>query len=1858
MKKAELNKCYRFGIVNMTAIVGTIQAICVGTAIALWTNSASAQLVPDNSLGEESSRVQRNANINNRLTDLIEGGAIRYETLFHSFSEFNVNQGQRVYFANPAQIENILTRVTGSNHSEILGTLGVVGKANLFLINPNGIIFGPNASLDIRGSFVASTANSFVWDNNLEYSATNPQAPPLLRVNLTPGLQYGTRQPGTIINSGRLEVGKNLALLGGNVFSSGFLAAPQGNLTIASVPSYARVNLTPELGLESISLLSLQPDVAGGDVSVKNAIAQTATLRAENNLILTEAQLATAGNLSLLAGENVQIRDTVNHPFIASAGENLIIQGNTGIEIFALNHPESGLFSGGEMILRSANPVRGDAHYWSGGGFRIEKIDGSLGNLSSPFDPVIRSLGDVSFDSYIGASLHILAAGKVEIPGFIQITGADPLQGIVETVTLSDGNIIAINGQIEPTLDIRAGMNPAAIGVPEISNLGGTFFNSFLIPSSPNLTNTPTSADINLGTIAFTDNDFNTLAGRVLLTNQDRANPTLTGDIQVNATIGNLVPELGDFALVTGGNVTIDSRGGVTLNGVVTTSGISGDAGNFTILANENISAIDTITASVSGNGGQISFLSRNGSINTTNGTLVSAANSGNGGKIELTASGDIFTGNLFSFNGDFASLPTNLDNIFLFDNLPTNGAIGNGGEIAITSSNGAINTTAGEVVSASSSGNGGKIFLDANNSLTAANIITAGEINGGVINLISNNGVIDTVNGNLFSAANNGDAGKISLTAVENITTANIVSSSGNLVELTSEFESSFLPDFFSSPSISGNGGEIIISSSNGAINTTIGNVVSASVDGNGGNISFSSNENIATSDVISSSIAANGGAIQIVSQNGELDLTAGSLISATNGGDGGKIELRARGNISTGNIFSTSGNLAELGANFELDFLSDGLNFNKDLEIGNGGEIEIISDNGAIDTTGVNLISLAANRNGGKITLDAMGDINLGNLISGSGNLEEIITILNTGNIALLGLTNSSKNGNGGEIEIISRNGDIATNAGLLFSGSTNGDGGNIFLTAPGNITTANIFSISNNGNGGRVEITSENGVIETRANIVSTSTIANGGEILLTTAGDIFAGNLISGGNEGNGGQIELISKNGEVNLTNLFIASSLVGEAGQVSVISEGNLNADTAIINTFGKTAGGAIELRSNNGTINVNSSIINSGGSSIDISQFPILAEIDLPTLQLSSQLQDGGAIKIFGSEGINLDTVLINASGGTGSETGRSGATTFESNETIFFNNTILDNETFIGAGNEINLNAEKVILSRSAIVSDSRTDIGSNGRSSDINIHAVEVKLSEGSGIIVQNRSNNPGGSLTINTETLSIFENSIVSTTTDTLFPGGRGGDLTINATDFILLDGSSADFELGINLLLINLPLEERELLTAAIASSTLGEADGGTIVINTPELTIKNGAGILAASANRGDGGSIIINANQIQLSGTSANQVIPSGISVDTVFPDFSGATAGNIIIQTNQLTLTNGAVISASTTSDSPGGDIEIQADLIQLQGTSADGKIRSGIRAQSFAEGNAGSIIVKAENVFVVDEGIIAVSSDTESEEVVNLLARSQQILGFLELFVSGVFSALDIEISAGSGDAGIVSIDAENIFLDERGAIIAITSSGEGGNISLDVDDLVQLRRNSLVSATAGGTGNGGNIDINAEFVIAVPAENSDLTANAFAGNGGNININATEIFGLEFRPGISDRSDITVSSELGIDGTVNLNTPEIDPSRGLTEFSEELPNPEIAQNCQTIGGQTSTSSFIPVGRGGQPASPDRPLNNNSVDVPWTNPNFESSSSSSNQIVEAKGWVRLANGDVVFTNNTPNLSLSGCMIQGSQR
>ncbi|MBW4510848.1 MAG: filamentous hemagglutinin N-terminal domain-containing protein [Scytonematopsis contorta HA4267-MV1] len=260
----------------------------VGFSFLLFIDAlpVKGQITPDNTLGAESSRITPGALINGVNADKIDGGAQRGNNLFHSFSEFNINNGQRVYFSNPTEIENILTRVTGGKISNILGTLGVDGAANLFLINPNGILFGQNSQLDVRGSFVGTTASGVQFGEQGIFSTANPEAPPLLtinpsalffnqinpeaKINVQSQASAGTNPLGNQTNGLRVPDGKSLLLLGGDInLTSTGLRAYGGKVELAGLAAPGTVGLTgngTQLGLV------IPSDVTRANVSIIDSV--------------------------------------------------------------------------------------------------------------------------------------------------------------------------------------------------------------------------------------------------------------------------------------------------------------------------------------------------------------------------------------------------------------------------------------------------------------------------------------------------------------------------------------------------------------------------------------------------------------------------------------------------------------------------------------------------------------------------------------------------------------------------------------------------------------------------------------------------------------------------------------------------------------------------------------------------------------------------------------------------------------------------------------------------------------------------------------------------------------------------------------------------------------------------------------------------------------------------------------------------------------------------------------------------------------------------------------------------------------------------------------------------------------------------------------------------------------------------------------------------------------------------------------------------------------------------------------------------------------------------------------------------
>ena len=339
---------------QLLPLVGMASSITFGCLATI--SPARAQIVPDNTL-PVNSRVSPGCTV-----CTIEGGTVRGVNLFHSFSEFSVPTAGEAFFNNALRIENIFSRVTGNSISNIDGLLRANGTASLFFLNPNGIIFGPNAQLNIGGSFFASTASSFKFPGGSEFSATNPQAPPLLRVNVTPGLQWGTSVPGaTIINQGNLAPKQDLTLFADKLDLQGQLSAGR-DLTLWAQDT---VKVREEVRTPFVA-------VAGGNLTIEGK-----------------------GGIDILA-------------------------------LSPLSPKGFAFQSGGNLSLISDGIISGDARFRSGGSFSIKSVSGGLANFVSDYDPIISVLGDVDVAAnYTGTSLLVEATGNIRFGGDINITGPD-----------------------------------------------------------------------------------------------------------------------------------------------------------------------------------------------------------------------------------------------------------------------------------------------------------------------------------------------------------------------------------------------------------------------------------------------------------------------------------------------------------------------------------------------------------------------------------------------------------------------------------------------------------------------------------------------------------------------------------------------------------------------------------------------------------------------------------------------------------------------------------------------------------------------------------------------------------------------------------------------------------------------------------------------------------------------------------------------------------------------------------------------------------------------------------------------------------------------------------------------------------------------------------------------------------------------------------------------------------------------------------------------------------------------------------------------------------------------------------------
>ncbi len=297
-----------------------------------------AQIVPDATLPVNS--VIENGENN---TKIINGGTTGGSNLFHSFDQFTIPTGGSAYFNNSMEIQNIFSRVTGNSISNIDGILRANGNASLFLLNHNGIIFGPNARLSIGGSFLATTARTIAFSDGSQFGTKPAQTTPLLTLSVPVGLNLDSSSgkvyvqgnghslvgqnfrpvTGTNQSTGlQVQPGNNIFLVGGNVvIEGGIITAPSGRIEISSVDTgavnlnlsnsnwsldYTQISNFKDIELSTRSLI----DVSGLGSGFIQLQGKNVNL-ADGSIIINQNQgLLSSGTITLNATNSLKVSGT------------------------------------------------------------------------------------------------------------------------------------------------------------------------------------------------------------------------------------------------------------------------------------------------------------------------------------------------------------------------------------------------------------------------------------------------------------------------------------------------------------------------------------------------------------------------------------------------------------------------------------------------------------------------------------------------------------------------------------------------------------------------------------------------------------------------------------------------------------------------------------------------------------------------------------------------------------------------------------------------------------------------------------------------------------------------------------------------------------------------------------------------------------------------------------------------------------------------------------------------------------------------------------------------------------------------------------------------------------------------------------------------------------------------------------------------------------------------------------------------------------------------------------------------------------------------------------------------------------
>jgi filamentous hemagglutinin family protein len=607
----------------------------------------------------------------------IDGGVTRGPYLFHSFQDFSVPTNGSATFANPAGNQSTIARVTGLSISDINGTINTQG-ANFFLINPNGIVFGPQTQLNVGSIFAASTANGLELGNvsgqTISFDRQGSGDAALLRVNplvlFDPTrLNFGG-EAGAIRNFGNLQTSNSnqyIGLIGGNVsIEGGQINAPGGRVEVGGLSALGTVEFRIDRNARK---LLFPAGVARSDVSIQdNAVINVAgsqggeiEITARNLQVSSSSRLRggvepnqgqannISGNIEIDAANNILIdKDAIlvnnvranaqgqSGKLILRAGNNISIQDNSLLQNVSLGLGDAGLIdiTAGNVVSISGmgtSILGGTAASGIGNSGNINITAGSFsltaGGFISPFGSGQNSAGSVS----ITARDTILITGQSTsiFTGSQQGNGGDISLSAGRSLSVADGGVLQSSSRsgVGGTIRLAAQDNISISGTQvTTSPIAGQGSSGAIHVQSNNLLldgATLVSANFaqgNGGDISISTQYLRLFNGSSILSSVDSSSGR-AGNIQIHS--GSLV--LQDFS----------SIGSTSDNG-------PGTAGNIAVTATDKLvlqdfSILATRAFAIDGTAGNISITSPQVTLDRSG--LTSRAVSGMGGDIEIAAS-------------------------------------------------------------------------------------------------------------------------------------------------------------------------------------------------------------------------------------------------------------------------------------------------------------------------------------------------------------------------------------------------------------------------------------------------------------------------------------------------------------------------------------------------------------------------------------------------------------------------------------------------------------------------------------------------------------------------------------------------------------------------------------------------------------------------------------------------------------------------------------------------------------------------------------------------------------------------------------------------------------------------------------------------------------------------------------------------------------------------------------------------------------------------------------------------------------------------------------------------------------------